>query len=334
MKWEEGCVGDVSKAEILWWYGADHYRPQNHTAAQRSNVPASRLINVYMSSDLYTWAYRGVAFEMHCATGSCYVDRPKVFFDRQRDRFVMWLKSTPYLAVATASQPAGPFELRSRWSPNSSEAVGDISTFVDPPTGVGYLIYSALPKIPILSGGTRRVLRLSQMTADFLNLSGDGRIAIAKPREAPVLFMHSKRYYLWTSRATGWKANPSELFSAASLEGEWISEGNPTGSSTSFDSQPTAVLQLTQGRATELVYLGDRFEAHVSGPLCNRSPIGWQLCESGRYVWLPMSFNQNTANGSGGEFRLSVSWKDSWKLGNLFTNTARGSLHSKSLEFS
>jgi hypothetical protein len=69
------------------------------------------------------------------------------------------------------------------------------------------------------------------------------------------------RYYLWTSHSTGFAPNAAKVFSAALLHGPWSLEGNPTGSSISFDSQVTFVLSLPARPAPRraFVYVADRW---------------------------------------------------------------------------
>ena len=179
-----------------------------------------------------------------------------------------------------------------------------------------------------------RVLRIRMLRADLLNFTSADGAAVATigvPREAPALFYEPivRRYFLWCSRATGWRANAAEVFSASALSGPWRSEGNPTHNATSFESQSTFILPVTgrDGRA-RFVYVADRFEPFISGPLCGAG----QLCESGRYVWLPIdvapptapraprgaAVEKTTASGlasNGGALR--VTWRDSWTFGEL-----------------
>ena len=126
-------------------------------------------------------------------------------------------------------------------------------------------------------------MRVSQMTNDRVNLSDAGRAAssstIPFAREAPALFFDSAqhRYLAWTSRPSGWRANAAELFSTDDLlHGRWTSEGNPTRSSTSFNSQAAAILPLpinsTQRSAGQrFLYVADR--CVVLRPPCTSSSL-------------------------------------------------------------
>lgn len=255
-------------SDRYYWYGADGYRQPNATDfAFRS---PNRQINVYSSTDLYNWAkHESPAFVMPCAHAArapegCYADRPKVI--PAGGLYAMWLKSTPFVAIAVANSPLGPFKLRARWRPEGL-SLGDIGTFVDPVSERAFLISSVKPQ----SVGARRVVRISRMTADRLNLSSGASISSTIPfaREAPALFFdaHLGRYLAWTSRPSGWRANAAEVFSTTDLlRGPWRSEGNPTRSSTSFDSQATFILPVPsssqqQLRPSRFIYMADRCAA-------------------------------------------------------------------------
>ena len=231
-------AGLLAVGRRYYWYGADAYRQPNQTRSL-GRAP-NRRINVLSSHDLYNWdAYSEAAFH-----DGCYVDRPKVIEaggGGGHIGYIMWLKSTPFVAVATAVSPLGPFRLRARWRP-SGEHVGDIGTFVDPSSGAAYLVYSVKPTAPAM----RRVLHVRAMTPDRLNLTADLVSAIPLAREAPAAFHDpaSGRYFLWTSRPSGWRANAAELFSAPSMSGPWQSMGNPTHSLDSFNSQGSYILPL------------------------------------------------------------------------------------------
>lgn len=81
-------------------------------------------VRVYSSSDLYNWQNEGVAMSVE-ANGSghdiekgCIIERPKVIYNPQTEKFVMWfhleLKGKGYKAarygVAVSDTPTGPYE--------------------------------------------------------------------------------------------------------------------------------------------------------------------------------------------------------------------------------
>ena len=248
------------------------------------------------------------------------------------------MKSTPYVAVATSTSPVGPFTLRARWLPNG-EPMGDSTAFLDRISGRGWWIYSrkatpaALGTLGTPGGPDEgsgrithpRVLRLSQMTPDLLNLTGVNA-TIPKPLEAPAVFYHPtvRRYYVWASHCSGWRPNAASVHSALSLDApaeQWRDEGNPTRNATSFASQSTYILLVggaggTSGGVGRLIYVADRWDldaARSGGDSVSQRGGGGgggtssiESSHSGRYIWLPIEVR---ANGS-----LSVQWRDPWKL--------------------
>ena len=281
-------AGLVAAGGRFYWYGAHGYRQPNSTRFHK-NLPC-RQINVYSSTDLYNWdSHRTPAFVMPCANrDGCYVDRPKVLKAADGTGFVMWLKSTPYVAVAISATALGPFQLRARWRPDG-QSLGDMSAFVDTLTAEAYLMFSVKPTAP----GQRRVLRVSRMTSDRLNLSEGVVATIPFAREAPAVFVDAdrRRYYAWTSRPRGWRANAAEVFTAPGMGGPWTSLGNPTSSATSFNSQAAFVLPLPHPQ--RFLYVADRFDPYIN------------TSESGRYVWLPLSLESG---------RPVVRWRHSWRI--------------------
>jgi len=235
----------------------------------------------------------------------------------------MLMKSTPHITVAVASSPLGPFHFARRWHPPAGERVGDISAMIDPHSGRAVLAYSVKPTLP---NNTIRFLRLAFLNADLLRAENLlSRISepvaiIQQKREAPALFYESKRqrYGLLVSRATGWTPNAAELFSAPVLSGPWTSEGNPTHNATSFSSQPTFVLPVAKGGIQRFIYIADRFIPHIIGPLCGSSLS--YLCESGRYVWLPM---QTAAWVHKDALNMTVKWRSEWRIDDLFIHGAQ-----------
>eukprot|EP01063_Lacrimia_lanifica_P039802 TRINITY_DN8836_c0_g1_i1.p1 TRINITY_DN8836_c0_g1~~TRINITY_DN8836_c0_g1_i1.p1 ORF type:complete len:314 (+),score=103.37 TRINITY_DN8836_c0_g1_i1:54-995(+) len=267
-----------------YWYGADNY-----TGHDGSN----RQINVYSSRDMYNWKNMGAAFVFDCALVNdtkCYCDRPKVIYNPATQTFVMWMKSTPYTAVATAAAPTGPFAFKARFYPNG-EPNGDPTAFVDPASPKdAYWIYSrrTTPEAP-------RLIRIAKMNRDWTGLTGSVASTIDAPLEAPAAFYQKGTYYLWTSHCSGWAPNAAVLHSAPSLRGPWTLQGNPTNNSTSFSSQSTYILPYTRGDGTQrFVYVADRFIPYIHG------------AESGRYVWLPLHVAEDGA--------VKVSWHSEWTL--------------------
>ena len=95
-------------------------------------------------------------------------------------------------------------------------------------------------------------------------------------------------YYLLGSHLTGWSSNPAVLATAqAPLKGAKCTVlGNPSGSSTTINSQSTYVLPYTHPSTGKqlLIYMGDRWNA-------GHPP--------NEYIWLPMVKNGIRSDPSG-----------------------------------
>ena len=289
-------------APLFVWYGADHYRQPNHTK-DHNHEPPNRKINAYSSRDLTNWEPHGTVFEMACEAlniaHGCYVDRPKVLAT-STNRYVMWLKSTPFVAVATSGSPFGPFKLRGRWKPGGLD-VGDIGACYDGSTRRSFLAYSVKPSS---TPNATRVVHIARLDEPDLTNISEVVSTIPFAREAPAPFAPTGagRYFVWTSRPSGWYPNAAELFSAPSMRGPWKSEGNPTRSPDSFSSQVSFILPLPRTRHS-FVYVADRF-----APWINTS-------ESGRYVWLPAELVANASRGgSPSSPVVRIVWRDHWKV--------------------
>lgn len=140
----------------------------------------NKVINVYSSSDLLNWRFRGIALR-----SQQYADRPKPVYSAVTGQYVLWVKATPNVGVAVASTPVGPFSEVGHFPPegDGSES-GDISAFVDPVTGSGWLAYSRKP-----FDDQRRVLRLCRMAEGLTSLVSGGCATVpgSEGLEAPAL---------------------------------------------------------------------------------------------------------------------------------------------------
>jgi Glycosyl hydrolases family 43 len=162
----------------------------------------------------------------------------------------------------------------------------DMTLFVDD-DGTAYHLASA---------EDNQTLHVSKLNKDYTGFSGEYyRILPGESNEAPAIFKHGAKYYMFASGTTGWKPNPGRSFVAEQIYGPWISLGNPVRGSkedqaTTFHSQSNYVLKV-QGKKDTYVYMGDRWVPDNAA--------------DGKYIWLPISFE----NGLPVLF-----WKDYWSL--------------------
>ncbi|MBO1510687.1 FIMAH domain-containing protein [Metabacillus bambusae] len=241
------------------------------------------------------------------------LERPKVIYNEKTDKYVLWLHvDGPYegsdsnyakakAGVAISDSPTGPFEYiesnRLNKMPEGYEykvrntgMSRDMNLFVDD-DGTAYIIYSSEENYS---------LYISKLNEDYTAISGDEygkdfiRAIYNGHREAPAMFKYDGKYYLITSGATGWDANPARYHVSDSVLGEWTDMGNPVlgdGASTTHGSQSTFVIPVDPENG-KFIFMGDRW---------NRNDLA-----NSRYIWLPIEFGQ--------EDEVVLNWYDEWKL--------------------
>lgn len=273
----------------------------------------------------------------------CILERPKVLYSPEANKFVMWfhleLNSTGYKSarsgVAVADVVTGPYRfLKSlrpcagHWPMNVAEeekkplepeeiqkieALGltggphpeyprnkifrrdfangqmarDMTLFRDD-DGKSYHIYSSE------ENGT---LHIAELSADLMEHTGRYvRVLAGEFNEAPAVFKRNGKYWLFASGCTGWNPNPARLAVADSIWGPWKQLDNPCRGtdeqkSNTFRSQSTFVLKV-EGGNDAWIFMADRWNP--------RNAI------DGRYVWLPVEFDDETP---------FLRWHEDWNLG-------------------
>jgi hypothetical protein len=271
---------------VYYWFGE-----------QRADW-ASEGVAVYSSTDLYNWKREGLALAPvdddpdHLIARGCIMERPKVLYNEQTGRFVLWfhheLKGRGYgaghVGVAVSDTVTGPYEFLSSFRPNGHDS-RDMTVF-QKSDGSAYLVYASRVNLD---------LRVAQLTDDYLDVTERDELMFSRHREAPALFKHDEYIYMITSAATGWNPNRAQLHRATSIWGPWEHLGDPSrgeGAANTFGSQSAFILPV-QGREDAYIYIGDRWRP---GDLSN-SP----------YVWLPIQFN--------GENVPFIEWMEEWDLG-------------------
>jgi hypothetical protein len=118
---------------VFYWYG-------EHKTAGEAGNSAQVGVHAYSSKDLYNWKDEGVALAVAPdpaseITAGCILERPKILFNPQTGKFVMWfhleIKSKGYdsarSGVAVADRPAGPFRYLGSLRPNAGVWPDDLS---------------------------------------------------------------------------------------------------------------------------------------------------------------------------------------------------------------
>lgn len=259
-------------------------------------VHGNKGVSCYSSRDLYNWKNEGTALAVAddpaspIAPGNV-IERPKVIFNRQTGKYVMWfhneLRGKGYSAaqtgVAVADRAAGPYRFLNSFRPDG-EMSRDMTLFVDD-DGKAYLFTAS---------EENQTMHVHLLSPDYLTPSGKWeRIFVHRSMEAPAVFKLNGKYFFVGSDCTGWKPNPQRSAVADSVWGPWKELGNPAqgpDAATTYGSQTASVLPVA-GKPGQFIWIGDRWHPE-------------NLSDS-RYVWLPVEF-------SGEGFRIP--WMNQWSL--------------------
>jgi len=282
-----------------YWYGeikvGKTYLPPSNADWGGTRVDLTG-ISCYSSTDLLHWRYEGNVLPAvtNDTEHDLYVDkvaeRPKVVYNEQTNKFVMWLHidSMDYKrarsGVATSDRPEGPFTCIQSFRPNNQMA-RDLTIYVDDDTRA-YLFYSSEDNAAI---------HVSELSDDYLSTKGNySRIFVGRYMEAPTVFKKDGAYYFIGSGCTAWKPNAARsAVSYKSIFGPWKELGNPArglDANTTFHSQSTYVLPVVGDSSSErFIFIADIWNE-------------MNLSDS-RYVWLLISFEEE---------RPTIHWHDEW----------------------
>ena len=323
--------------EKYYWFGEHKIEGEAGNLAQVG-------VHCYSSDNLIDWKDEGIVLRVSSApespiTKGCIIERPKVVYNEKNNQFIMWfhheLKGTRYSSaltgLAVSQNITGPYEYIHSIRPNSGQwpinvlpihqqpvpettdsvygggpgslpahpdtinILGrdfekgqmsrDMNVFVDD-DGIAYHIHSS---------EENSTMHISKLTDDYRSFSDEYvRVFANRYMEAPALFKHKGKYYLIASGCTGWSPNAARLAVADHIFGPWKELGNPCigqGKETTFDSQSTYILPV-QGKNDAFIFMADRWNP--------KDAI------DGRYIWLPVQFNEN-----GQPF---LEWMDRWDL--------------------
>jgi len=308
---------------ILYYQGTYYWFGEHKMQGRRGNS-AMVGVHCYSSKDLYNWKDESIALQVSKDPNSpiiegCIIERPKVVYNEKTKKFVMWfhneLRGRGYRAascgVAVSDKVTGPYKFIKSFRPDAmawpinateeqkenkdlqfvqdyegGQESRDMTIFVDD-DGTAYHIYAS---------EDNNTLHISQLTDDYLSHAGKYvRVFEGRFMEAPAVFKHKGKYFLFASDCTGWRPNAARSAVADSMLGPWRELGNPCRGTVeqneiTFESQSTFVLPV-QAEQGSFIFMADR----------------WRPSDAidGRYIWLPVEWEDE---------KPIIKWHDEWDL--------------------
>lgn len=240
--------------DYYYWYGED----------RRDDI----YVSCYRSRDLFHWEFRNHILTtstpvapirvrtntnlMNDRSGKVNLERPKVLFNQETKKFVLWVhyeNGTNYndaaCAIATSDYPDSHFIYHGSFNPYGYMS-RDCTLFQDD-DGTAYFISAARDNADL------HIYRLQQ---DYLNVDSlIGKLWQGEYREAPAVFKRDGKYYMLTSFCTGWDPNQGKVAVAETMDGPWGMLRN-FGDETTYHTQPSFVLKRSE---QEYLYFADRW---------------------------------------------------------------------------
>ncbi|KAJ6602226.1 glycosyl hydrolase [Mycena sp. CBHHK59/15] len=281
-------AGGIVESDGTWyWFG------QNERVEDTALFSG---INVYSSSDLLNWDYRGRALSPINGTdisSDRVVERPKTVFNTATQEWVLWFHAdnSSYgllrQGVATSPNVTGPYTFQDTFSPLGGTSQ-DFGLFQDV-DGESYALYS---------NGDADAAHdnlITRMNANYTNVDEVVYTFFDFDLEAPTILYTGKRYYILMSHKTGYRPNNVVVFSAEKLAGPWSVQSYITASGTrTFNSQSTMTIAVAGSHETAFIYCGDQWSTSKD------------LYDS-RYIWLPVNINDHTGS-------FTVAWHDLYTI--------------------
>ena len=235
-------------------------------------------VSCYRSKDLENWEFRNHILtvdspvkkhpqmvtdlrlevegrQAHIGVG-CNIERPKLLHCKATGQFVLWMHwelPDDYIearcAVAVCDTIDGDYTYLGSFNP-----IGHMSrdcTVFQEEDGSAYFISSARDNLDT---------HIYKLAPDYLTIDRLERILWpGQQREAASVFKRNGYYFMLTSGCTGWAPNQGSYAYSKSLAGDW-SMRYDFGDETTYRSQPTWVLPITDAESGETTYwyLGDR----------------------------------------------------------------------------
>ena len=297
---------------VIYHEGTYYWFGEHKISGPRGNS-AQVGVGCYSSTDLTNWKNEGIPLAVSDdpaseITRGCIIERPKVLWNAETKKFVMWFHlehrgssyATARAAVAVADKITGPYQFVASYRPNAGklpvnhnpeskdpvfeyfnrdlsggQMSRDMTVYADD-DGKAYLIGSAEENY---------TLNMSLLTPDYLGFTGTYyRMEPGGHNEAPAICKRDGKYWMITSGCSGWDPNAARSFVADQPLGPWRSLGNPCvgpnpgkgpGPELTYGGQSTFILPVA-GKPGCFIAMFDAWRP--------KDPI------DGRYLWMPLDF--------------------------------------------
>ena len=226
--------GDIARFNgAFYWYGSS-YANNPGGKFDVTDGPVWNGVQVYRSTDLCNWTYKGVALPRPKngwgklgATG-----RSHVIYNDKTKKYVMWYRwflSMPasFLMVAVADHPEGPFTpLGPREMGTANGFASDMNVFKDD-DGKAYVIYCdhETRRSKLAEGRNGRyAIRIDSLSNDYLTSNKDGVYVFQKGVEAPAMIKYKGKYIAVGSGVHGWAGSETVCAVADSPLGKYTKQ--------------------------------------------------------------------------------------------------------------
>jgi beta-xylosidase len=276
-------------------------------------------VNLYTSTDLMNWTYRGNVFPTASRPVGIYF-RPKVIYNRQTSRYLLWINrlspaDSPLAAypnatylVASSPYPFGPFTTVREAAEMGATGGGDFTLLVDTDGGSAYIAYDAW--------SNNHKVGIEQLSTDFTNSMGSEHNHSTGPisragNEAPILFSRKGWYYLLYGPTCCFctPGSGSVVWTARHPLGPWVDSGvdlNPERGGASgrlIKAQENFVITLHHNAdadgGSSYIYTGDRWESAPD-----------RLKGHDLQYWQPLRFNDSRSPPT----IAPLTWDDSFQI--------------------
>lgn len=281
-------VDPVTGKPRYYWYGAFYREAEQYREDPSVTLEHNRFegVTCYVSDSLSDWTplpYVLTKEEITAHGPLGWVGRLGVAYLPDEKLYVLMVQHNDGVLVATSPSPAGPFswcheiDMTSRiGTPNT----GDQTVFIDPDTGIPYLIYS------YGRGRHRQYVSRIGMKDGRPDLLDCVQVCKGASREGNCMFKHDGKYYMVASNIYGWDGSLTYYVMADDIYGPYQPVNDMQvmkGSEDDYShvSQTGFFYTLNGSERSTVVFCGDRWAEFAGNGL-------------GYNQWMPVTFEGHT----------------------------------------